>query len=50
MRVIRWLDELGEDLKVAVRQLKSSPAFTLVATLVPDVPRADVLRADVPRA
>ena len=29
----RWLDEFRDDLKYAVRQLKSSPAFTLVATL-----------------
>ena len=33
MRLARWLDEFRDDLKYAVRQLKSSPAFTLVATL-----------------
>ena len=33
MRVTLWLEELRDDLKFAVRQLKSSPAFTLVATL-----------------
>jgi hypothetical protein len=29
----RWLEELRDDLKFACRQLKNSPAFTLVATL-----------------
>ena len=33
MRLTIWLDELRHDLKFAFRQLKSSPAFTLVATL-----------------
>ena len=33
MRVTRLLDELLNDLKFAGRQLKNSPAFTLVATL-----------------
>ena len=33
MRLTIWLEELRDDLKVAFRQLKSSPAFTLVATL-----------------
>src|SRR6185295_5825283 len=33
MRVTLWLEGLRDDLKLAVRQLKSSPAFTLVATL-----------------
>ena len=33
MRVTLWLDELRDDLKFAFRQLKHSPAFTLVATL-----------------
>jgi putative ABC transport system permease protein len=33
MRVTRWLDELRDDLKVAFRQLKHSPAFTLIASL-----------------
>jgi putative ABC transport system permease protein len=33
MRLTLWLEELRDDLKFAVRQLKSSPAFTLVATL-----------------
>ena len=33
MRLTQWLDELRDDLKFAFRQLKRSPAFTLVATL-----------------
>ena len=33
MRVTRWLEELVDDLKFAFRQLRHSPAFTLVATL-----------------
>ena len=33
MRLTQWLDELRSDLKFAIRQLKGSPAFTLVATL-----------------
>jgi len=33
MRLTIWLEEFRDDLKVAFRQLKSSPAFTLVATL-----------------
>jgi putative ABC transport system permease protein len=33
MRVTLWLEELRNDLRFAFRQLKSSPAFTLVATL-----------------
>ena len=33
MRLTTWLEELRDDLKFAFRQLKSSPAFTLVATL-----------------
>ena len=33
MRVTLWLEELRHDLKFAFRQLKHSPAFTLVATL-----------------
>jgi putative ABC transport system permease protein len=33
MRVTLWLDELRDDLKFAFRQLKKSPAFTLVATV-----------------
>jgi len=33
MRVTLWLEELRDDLKFAVRQLKTSPAFRLVATL-----------------
>jgi putative ABC transport system permease protein len=33
MRVTQWLEELTDDLKFAFRQLKSSPAFTLVATV-----------------
>jgi hypothetical protein len=33
MRVTLWLEELRDDLKFAFRQLRNSPAFTLVATL-----------------
>ncbi len=33
MRVSIWIEELRDDLKFAFRQLRSSPAFTLVATL-----------------
>jgi putative ABC transport system permease protein len=33
MRLATWLEELRDDLKFAFRQLKSSPSFTLVATL-----------------
>jgi putative ABC transport system permease protein len=33
MRLTIWLEELRDDLKFAFRQLKNSPAFTLVATL-----------------
>jgi len=33
MRVTLWLDELRDDLKFALRQLKHSRGFTLVATL-----------------
>jgi putative ABC transport system permease protein len=33
MRVSLWLEELRDDLTFAFRQLRSSPAFTLVATL-----------------
>ena len=33
MRVTQWLDELRDDLKFAIRQLKGSPGFTLVAAL-----------------
>jgi putative ABC transport system permease protein len=33
MRLIQLLDELRQDLRFAFRQLKASPAFTLVATL-----------------
>ena len=33
MSVTLWLDELRDDLKFAFRQLRHSPAFTLVATL-----------------
>ncbi len=33
MRRTQWLDELRNDLRFAIRQLKASPAFTLVATL-----------------
>ena len=33
MRLTQWLDELRNDLKFAIRQLRRAPAFTLVATL-----------------
>jgi putative ABC transport system permease protein len=33
MRVTQWLEELADDLKFAFRQLKNSPAFTLVAAV-----------------
>jgi putative ABC transport system permease protein len=33
MRVTLWLEELGDDLKFALRQLRHSPAFKRVATL-----------------
>jgi len=33
MRVAMWFEELGDDLRFAFRQLKSSPSFTLVAAL-----------------
>ena len=33
MWLTQWLEELRDDVKVALRQLKSSPAFTLVAAL-----------------
>ncbi len=31
MRISRWLEELRHDVRFAIRQLKSSPAFTVVA-------------------
>ena len=33
MRLTQWLEELRDDVKFAVRQLRSSPAFTLVAAI-----------------
>src|SRR5688572_16598933 len=33
MRLTQWLEDLREDVAVAVRQLKASPAFALVAVL-----------------
>ena len=33
MRLTQWFDELRDDLKLAIRQLKGSPAFMLVTTL-----------------
>jgi len=33
MRVTQWLDELRDDLRFSLRQLRRSPAFTFVATL-----------------
>ena len=32
-RATVWISQLLDDLKYAVRQLKNSPAFTLIATL-----------------
>src|SRR5688572_9633792 len=33
MRTTQWLEDLGDDVAVALRQLKASPAFALVAVL-----------------
>ena len=33
MRLTQWLEDLKDDVMVALRQLKASPAFTLVAVL-----------------
>ena len=33
MRLTRWLDEFRSDVRFAIRQLKASPGFTLVAAL-----------------
>ena len=33
MRVVQWLDELGDDVKFAWRQMRSSPAFTGIAAV-----------------
>ena len=33
MRLTRWIDELRDDIRFAVRQLWRAPAFTVVATL-----------------
>src|SRR6187549_2816757 len=33
MRLTRWIEELRDDVRFAVRQLRMSPGFTLVATL-----------------
>ncbi|HEY1305068.1 MAG TPA: ABC transporter permease [Vicinamibacterales bacterium] len=33
MRITQWLSELRDDVKCAVRQLKASPGFTLVAVI-----------------
>src|SRR5690242_3311932 len=33
MRVTQWLEELNDDVRYALRQLRRAPAFTIVATL-----------------
>src|SRR3970040_1943910 len=33
MRLTQWLEEFRDDVTFALRQLKASPAFTLVATI-----------------
>src|SRR6185436_20185532 len=33
MRMTRWLEEFRDDVRFALRQLKASPAFTIVAAL-----------------
>jgi putative ABC transport system permease protein len=33
MRITRWLGELGEDVKYALRQLRAAPGFTAVAVI-----------------
>ena len=33
MRLTQWLEEFRDDVNFAVRQLRSSPAFTLVAAM-----------------
>jgi hypothetical protein len=33
MRFMQWLEELRDDVRFAVRQLRSSPAFTLIAAI-----------------
>ena len=33
MRLTRWIDELRDDVRFAVRQLWRAPAFTVVATI-----------------
>jgi putative ABC transport system permease protein len=33
MRLVQWLDELGDDVKFAIRQMRSAPAFTCVAAI-----------------
>ena len=37
MRVTRWLEEFRHDVKFALRQMKSSPAFAAVAAMSPSM-------------